>query len=137
MIGEGDLLELQALVEREGAGVVVEAIARMRKRWSVRLYRVHTVEDVATVEVDAIDQQEAVGLAAAINERGAAPWQEDSSVLTESGADAELLPVRPVPDLLSALRRLLRCPDLNLDELEEETREAIDEASAAVAQAEA
>ena len=43
----------------------------------------------------------------------------------------------PAPDLIdllaAALRKLRACPDVNLDELEPETRKAIDEADAALA----
>jgi hypothetical protein len=34
------------------------------------------------------------------------------------------------PQLLTALRRLVNCPDLNLDDYEPETRVAVDEANA-------
>ena len=39
------------------------------------------------------------------------------------------------PDLLHALTKLLHCPDLNFDELETETREAIDLAANAIQKA--
>lgn len=47
--------------------------------------------------------------------------------------DANL--VTAAPDLLAALTRLLDCPDLNLDELDEMTVAAIDNARVAIAKA--
>lgn len=41
---------------------------------------------------------------------------------------------RPPLAIFSAMERLLDCPDLNLDELEKETRAAIDEAQSALAE---
>lgn len=109
MIGEGDLADLQALVTREGAGVVVEAIARMRKRWSVRLFRVHVVDSSATVEVDAIDRQEAVALAWEVDRRGEAGWIEDSADQQSHNAEAELL---PAADPLAELRAVVHLADV-------------------------
>jgi hypothetical protein len=48
--------------------------------------------------------------------------------------DANL--IAAAPDILAALRRLLQCPALNLDETEGETGEAIEQAIVAIAKAE-
>jgi hypothetical protein len=51
--------------------------------------------------------------------------------LEDAGEYACLIMV--APKLLAALKRLLACPDLQLDELETETCEAIDQATDAIA----
>lgn len=49
-----------------------------------------------------------------------------------SEANARLL--RSAPELYEALERLLKCPDLNLENLEEETLQAIQQAKEALSQ---
>lgn len=51
----------------------------------------------------------------------------------EQTANARLIAAAPL--MLMALERLTNCPDVNFDELEDETREALDEALAAIAEA--
>lgn len=68
--------------------------------------------------------------------------QVASGKMRQSVADLEIGDMQAVLEtlrtkagLLAALRRLLKCPDLNLDEVEGETGEAIEQATAAVARA--
>lgn len=75
------------------------------------------------------------------------PWtlvpRRDRYVNVYCGPHDVALAVRPcnaqliaaAPDMLAALERLLGCPDLNLDELEPETCEAIEQARAAIVKA--
>jgi hypothetical protein len=51
----------------------------------------------------------------------------------EHTANARL--IASAPELLAALQRLVDCPDVNLDDLELETLEAIDQANAAIQKA--
>ena len=50
-------------------------------------------------------------------------------------AQANASLIAAAPELLEALVRMLNCPDLNLDSLEEETIEAIKQAQAAIRKA--
>lgn len=54
-----------------------------------------------------------------------------TAVLNDREALANARLIAAAPDLHKALIRLLECPDLNLDELEDETVEAIKEAQKA------
>lgn len=58
----------------------------------------------------------------------------DIDSLCDACPDAQTYPAAPaLSEALAALRRLYDCPDLNLDELEDETREAMDQAGQVLA----
>jgi hypothetical protein len=50
--------------------------------------------------------------------------------------DANAYLIAAAPELLSALKRMIGCPDVNLDELSPETLKALDDANNAIAKAE-